>query len=132
MKKRTKITLRTKIYLTIAGLLSLTGVLYAATPLFFTTYNEPVGLAVSPFDMFGTEFNTQNLNHIDCHGVVTTIAQIPGDLGISNEKYLAIAPNQSAGATIPWNPGDIFVTEGSTIYKFSGGVFTTFANIPGC
>ena len=36
MKKRTKITLRTKIYLTIVGLLALTGVLYAATPIFFT------------------------------------------------------------------------------------------------
>ena len=36
MKKRTKITLRTKIYLTIVGLLALTGVLYAANPIFFT------------------------------------------------------------------------------------------------
>ena len=32
MKKRTKITLRTKIYLTIVGLLALTGVFYAANP----------------------------------------------------------------------------------------------------
>ena len=41
MKKRTKITLRTKIYLTIVGLLALTGVLYAANPIPFSL--------VSPF-----------------------------------------------------------------------------------
>ena len=35
MKKRTKITLRTKIYLTIVGLLALTGVLYASNPSVF-------------------------------------------------------------------------------------------------
>ena len=36
MKKRTKITLRTKIYLAIVGLLALTGVLYASNPVQFT------------------------------------------------------------------------------------------------
>ena len=37
MKTRTKITLRTKIYLTIGGLLTLTGIFYAATAIPFAT-----------------------------------------------------------------------------------------------
>ena len=32
MKKRTKISLRTKIYLTIVGLLALTGIIYSVNP----------------------------------------------------------------------------------------------------
>ena len=49
MKKRTKITLRTKIYLTIVALLALTGVIYAASPSFFSPVlgplTGPVGVA---------------------------------------------------------------------------------------
>ena len=49
MKKRTKITLRTKIYLTIAGLLGLTGILYAATPTPFSSgVPFPTGVAAAP------------------------------------------------------------------------------------
>ena len=40
MKKRTKITLRTKIYLTIVGLLALTGVFYAANPAPFASNQQ--------------------------------------------------------------------------------------------
>ena len=52
MKKRTKITLRTKIYLTIVALLALTGVIYAASPSFFSPVlgplnQGPVGVAAS-------------------------------------------------------------------------------------
>ena len=49
MKKRTKISLRTKIYLTIVGLLALTGVLYAANPSFFAAVvPQATGVAASP------------------------------------------------------------------------------------
>ena len=133
MKKRTKITLRTKIYLTIVGLLALTGVFYAATPIFFTTFNQPVGLFGTQFEMFGTEFNTQNFNSIDCMGNVTTVAQIPDNVSnLAIEKYIAIAPTQSANATPAWNPGDKFVTQGNAIYKLSGGSFNLFSFIVGC
>ena len=99
MKKRTKITLRTKIYLTIVALLALTGVFYAATPIFFTTFNQPVGLFGTQFEMFGTEFNTQNFNSIDCLGNVTTVAQIPDNVSnLAIEKYIAIALIYQMGA----------------------------------
>ena len=48
MKKRIKITLRTKIYLTIAGLLALTGILHAANPIVFGVVQGPVGVAAVP------------------------------------------------------------------------------------
>ena len=41
MKKRSKITLRTKIYLTIVALLALTGIFYAANPTPFATVDGP-------------------------------------------------------------------------------------------
>ena len=55
MKKRTKITLRTKIYLTIVGLLALTGVLYASNPTVYSSLGHgvplPTGVAAAP-DLF--------------------------------------------------------------------------------
>ena len=47
MKKRTKITLRTKIYLTIVGLLALTGVFYAANPSKLATVPKSVAAPVA-------------------------------------------------------------------------------------
>ena len=51
MKKRTKITLRTKIYLTIVALLALTGVFYAANPTFFTNVPFATGVAASQTEL---------------------------------------------------------------------------------
>ena len=49
MKKRTKISLRTKIYLTIVGLLALTGVFYASNPVPFSSRVPfPTGVAAAP------------------------------------------------------------------------------------
>ena len=48
MKKRTKITLRTKIYLTIVGLLALTGVFYAANPSKLATVAKSVAAPDEP------------------------------------------------------------------------------------
>ena len=56
MKKRTKISLRTKIYLTIVGLLALTGIIYAANPVTFSTFPGLTGVAVSKTEMFATGY----------------------------------------------------------------------------
>ena len=59
MKKRIKITLRTKIYLTIVGCLALTGVLYAANPVPFTAPGAvpfPTGVAAAPDLLLVTEY----------------------------------------------------------------------------
>src|SRR5207247_8179184 len=75
----------------------------------------------------------QNFNSIDCLGNVTTVAQIPDNVSnLAIEKYIAIAPTQSANATPAWNPGDKFVTQGNAIYKLSGGSFNLFSSIVGC
>ncbi len=56
MKKRTKISLRTKIYLTIVGLLAMAGIIYAATPFQFSTFPGLTGVAVSKTDLFTTGY----------------------------------------------------------------------------
>src|SRR4030095_10831431 len=108
MKKRTKISLRTKIYLTIGGLLSaLTGILYAANPFPFSTGNPvfpgfpsdfyPTGVAASQDFLFVTPFCIEDILSIDCNGQATVFATFPG-FGSCREKYMAVAPLQSAAA----------------------------------
>ena len=143
MKKRTKITLRTKIYLTIVAVLALTGVFYAANPsqratvqksvaapgapdapmsnpTVFATLEGPNGVAAIPGLVLATQQLSQNLSAIDCNGTVTTVATIPGAVGTPVEKYLAVAPIQSANAG--FTPRDVFITQGTDIFKFSGGI----------
>ena len=79
--------------------------------------------------MFATQQCTQNLSTIDCNGIVSTVATIPGSGCLRMERYLAIAPIQSAAAG--FTPRDIFITQGHDIFKFSGGIITPFVTI-GC
>ena len=127
-----KIPLRTKITLTIAGLLALTGIFYAANPSPFATAPEPIGVAAAGTDLLVSEYCSQNLDTIDCLGNVSTLATIPGPVGPCAEKYIAIAPAQSALAVPPWTPRDIFVTQGTAVYKVSGPSAVSFATITGC
>jgi len=129
MKKRTKITLRTKIYLTIVLLLSLTGVFYAANPTFFTSVPFATGVAASRSDLLVSEYCTENIDTVACDGTVSLFATIPG-FGSCREKYLTIAPSQSAAAG--FTPRDVFVTEGATVFKIHNGTVTLFTTIAGC
>jgi hypothetical protein len=127
MKKRTKITLRTKIYLTIVGLLALTGVLYAANPTPFAAgIPFPTGVAASPDLLLVSEFCSENIDSVACDGSHTLFATLPG-FGSCREKYMTFAPSQSAAAG--FTPRDIFVTEGANIFKISGGVVTLFTTL---
>src|SRR5882724_3318995 len=135
MKKRTKITLRTKIYLTIVGLLSLTGVFYAQfppshpTPFVFTV-PFPTSAAAARDLLLVSEYCSENIRKVDCNGFATLFATLPG-FGSCQEKYMAIAPAQSAAAG--FSPRDVFVTEGPNVYKITGGIVTLFAGpIAGC
>src|SRR5881397_1362001 len=118
MKKRTKITLRTKIYLTIVGLLSLTGVFYAQfppshpTPFVFTV-PFPTSAAAAPDLLLVCEYCSENIRRVDCNGTVSLFATL-GPFSGCKEKYMAIAPAQSAAAG--FNPRDVFVTEGPNVY----------------
>ena len=51
---KAKITVRTKITLTIAGLLGVTGIFYAANPRPFVTVPGPIGVAASKSDLLVT------------------------------------------------------------------------------
>jgi hypothetical protein len=152
MKKRTKLSLRTTIYLTIVALLALTGVFYAANPDKFATVPKsvaapdapmasptpfasvpgPVGVAAVPDTVLVTEFCDQNLNRIDCDGNVSLVTTIPAPspAGTCIEKYMAVAPIQSTAAG--FTPRDIFITQKDDIYKFSGGILTPFVLGFGC
>src|SRR5436190_3515124 len=122
-----KIPLRTKIMLTIVGLLALTGIFYAANPTPFATVPEPIGVAASTTDLFVTEYETQNIDTIDCLGNVSVLTMIPVVVTPGHENYIAIAPTQSMAAG--FTPRDIFVTQGANIYKISGGVINFFTSI---
>ena len=126
---RIKFPPRTKIALTIAGLLSLAVILYAANPTPFTTVNTPVGVAASRTDLIVTEYCGHNVDTIDCQGNVTHLATLPG-VGNCKEEYVTIAPAQSA--TAGFTPGDIFVTQGRAVFKVTGGTVTPFAQMPDC
>src|SRR5881296_459638 len=129
MKKRTKITLRTKIYLTIVALLALTGVFYAANPTFFTSVPFATGVAASRTDLLVSEYCTDNIDTVACDGTVSLFATIPG-FGSCREKYIAIAPSQSAAAG--FTPRDVFVTQGAMVFKIHEGTVSLFATLTGC
>jgi len=119
MKKRTKISLRTKIYLTIVGLLAMAGIIYAATPFQFSTFPGLTGVAVSKTDLFTTGYAPPNTDiyTLDCFGMQTTY-----QASLAAEKYIAIAPAQSVNSgnppgSAPFMPRDIFVTYGDLIFR---------------
>ena len=125
MKKRTKISLRTKIYLTLVGLLGLTGIIYAANPITFSVFPNMTGLAATKTELYATGYiDNPNIYTLDCGGIPTVYSGAPG-----GEKYIAIAPAQSSAAG--FTPRDVFVTLGPAIYKSTppSGVFTLFAVI---
>src|SRR6266702_3065580 len=126
MKRKTTITL------TIAGLLALTGIFYAANPRPIAIVNNggPIGVAASKTDVIASQYCSQKIDKIDCFGNVTVLATIPGG-GTCSEKYMTIAPAQSANAG--FTPRDIFVTQGNQIFKVSAGppvTVTLFATLP--
>src|SRR6266700_4196252 len=83
MKKRTKITLRTKIYLTIVALLALTGVFYAQfppshpTPFVFTV-PFPTGVAAARDLLLVSEYCSEKIDTVDCNGNATLFTTLPG------------------------------------------------------
>jgi hypothetical protein len=134
MEKRTKITLRRKIYLTIVALLALTGVFYAQFPPahpspFVSGIPFPTGVAAAPDLLLVSEFCSENIDKVACDGTHTLFATLPGN-GSCQEKYMTIAPAQSTAAG--FTPRDVFVTEGPNVYNISGGTVTLFTTIVGC
>ena len=85
MKRKTTITL------TIAALLGLTGVLYAASHSFFSPVQDPtygagpVGVSAAPADLIATEYCTNttltNIDKVTCQGGFSVLAQIPNPFG---------------------------------------------------
>src|SRR5436305_901072 len=104
----------------------------AANPQPFAIINNggPIGVAASKTDVVATQYCSQKIDKIDCFGNVTVLATIPGG-GTCSEKYMTIAPAQSADAG--FTPRDIFVTQGNQIFKVSAGppvTVTLFATLP--
>src|SRR6516165_6950774 len=104
MEKRITITLRTKIYLTIAGLLTMVGMLYGVTAIPFAFdgpagVQGPVGVAAAPADLFISDFCAQPdlparqlIRRVECDGTLSEYASIPVDFPNScSEKYMALA-----------------------------------------
>src|SRR5215831_14429811 len=134
MKKRTKFSLKTKIYLTIGGLLALTGVFYAANPTVFVSpghgTHDPISPAVTQTQFFVSQYETPVVNTVDCGGNGTLFGLLPIGSQLI-EKYMAIAPAESAAAG--FTPGDLFATLQQTVQKATPpvGIFTQFADWSG-
>src|SRR6476659_3167628 len=137
MKKRTKITLRTKIYLTIVALLTLTGVFYASNPTPFVTntpgngVSTPISVAADPTHFFASQYFNNDIVLVDCNGNGSLFGTLPVPVPPTLvEKYMAIAPAQSATALL--TPGDLFVTLQEQIFTARpsvSGTFTLFADL---
>src|SRR6476646_8517461 len=102
MKQRTKINLRTKIYLTIVALLALTGVFYAQFPPSHPTpftggVPFPTGVASAPDLLLVSEYCSENIDKVACDGNASLFAMFPG-FGSCREKYMTIAPSPSSAA----------------------------------
>ena len=133
MKKRTKISLRTKIYLTIVGLLALTGVLYAANPSVFVMPGNgvfrPISPAVTQTHFYVSQYENGDVKTVDCNGMGSTFGTLPiGQVLV--EKYMAFAP---ANAVPPFVPGDLFVTVKQQALRATPpvGIFMPFADWSG-
>jgi hypothetical protein len=132
MKRKTTITL------TIAALLSLSGMVYAANHVLFSfivgTFSAgPIGVAASSTDLFATQFCDPELLSINCVGIPTPLTTIPGfPSGQCLERYMAVAPLQSANAGFA--PRDIFITQGNQIFQFRPplGPLMPFTTLPAC
>jgi len=135
MKKIEKMSLRTKITLPIVGLLALTGVFYAANPTPFVTsghgITQPIGMAADPGHLYVSQYLDGQIMMVDCQGNGSLFGTLPPGNNFLIEKYLALAPAQSAAAL--FTPGDLFVTRGEQIYVAHppNGTFTLFADLSG-
>ena len=133
MKKRTKITLRTKIYLTNVGLLTLTGIIYAANPSVFVMpgngVHAPISPAVTQTHFYVSQYENGDVKMVDCSGMGSPFGTLPiGQVLV--EKYMAFAP---ANAVPPFTPGDIFVTVKQQVLRATPpvGIFMPFADWSG-
>ena len=130
---------KTTISLTVAALLSLSGMVYAANHVLFSfitgTFSAgPIGVAGSADTLLATQYCDPQILSIDCiTGLPSPIATVPGfPSGQCLERYMAVAPAVSANAGFA--PRDIFVTQGNQIFKFSppAGPLVPFVTIPAC
>src|SRR5206468_12536923 len=130
---------RTTIILTIAALLSLSGMVYAANHVLFSfivgTFSAgPIGVAGSPDSLFATQFCDPQLLSIDCvTGLPSPITTIPGfPSGQCLERYMAVAPAVAANAGFA--PRDVYITQGNEIFKFTppAGSLVSFTTLPAC
>ena len=129
---------KTTISLTIAALLGMAGMIYAANHIFFTPVigpfgDGPIGVAASPTDLFATQYCSGDLKTIDCLGNVTVLTTIPGiPFGQCAERYMSVAPFESVNAG--FTPRDVFISQGSNIFQFRPpvGPLTPFTMLPAC
>src|SRR6266478_6946674 len=130
---------KTTISLTIAALLSLSGMVYAANHVLFSfivgTFSAgPIGVAGSPDSLFATQFCDPQLLSIDCiTGLPSPVTTIPGfPSGQCLERYMAVSPVQSVNAGFA--PRDVYITQGNQIFKFTppAGPLVSFTSLPAC
>ena len=126
--------MKTKIYLTIGGLLALTGVFYASNPTVFVLpgngVNRPISPAVTQALFTVTQYEDGTVDVVGCNRQGTMFGILPIGQQLV-EKYMVIAPAESAAAG--FTPGDLFVTVQQSVVKTTppSGVFMPFASWSG-
>jgi hypothetical protein len=88
-------------------------------------------MAAAPDLLLVSEFCSENIDQVACDGTVSLFAQLPG-FGSCREKYLTMAPSQSAAAG--FTPRDVFVTEGALVFKIDPNTHAVslFTALVGC
>ena len=91
----------------------------------------PMGVAAEPAHLLVSRYFATKIMTVDCKGNVSLFGTIPAPSPpILTEKYMAMAPSQSAAAG--FTPRDVFVTQGAEVFKATPpGPFTLFAIGPG-
>ncbi|HLK33650.1 MAG TPA: hypothetical protein VKT29_11210, partial [Terriglobales bacterium] len=121
-----------KFYFVLAALLLLASFAPAATPTFFTSMDDPSGVAATQYNLYATEYcgDQTHVFSIDPAGNKSIFATLPGTGGGCLEKYIAIAPGLGG-----FPPNYLYITQGRQIIQVSAdgtnvSVFTTIPGLP--
>ncbi|HQR38085.1 MAG TPA: hypothetical protein PLF26_06740, partial [Blastocatellia bacterium] len=108
-------------------------VVYAATPQFFASVAEPIGIAVTTDRVLVTHPYCQPIGvpedvlQIDPTGAVSVFATLPPRTIDCAESYIAVSSGMGSFA-----PGWVYIVQGGTIYKISpdGSIVAPWVTIP--
>jgi hypothetical protein len=93
-----------------------------AAPFTFATIDRPVGIAVTTSTLYVTQRCSFQITAFDPTGASFVFATLPNQGQLCTERYIALPTPQFGG--------DLFATQGRSIFRISGGAATRFVKLP--